>query len=427
MCKLLSFVQTSSYACSVIILTIITLERYLAISCPLQNRRYSHRRRLRTVIASCVWTVSAAYAAPLLFVYDLRTAPPSETFCARVQVQLNVTTYYVMVDFVALYAIPLAMMTVVYVKIAVALWRSSSKQGSSSLAQGETGQGQRRPGRGASDPGLGWWIRRLRDHPPRGGSLRARTWVGDAVDARGIALLNRARFAVEASAARTQLTTAGGEYLPNPGGRKRRTEVEEKEEEYNSEAAAPSDKPRTYFSSVGVERRRDKVGGCDCGVFGCRRPSDAAVAADDEDGEAISCISSGDSNVLRPSEMQSQFTTTFGSRLPVDIGPRSSRNPLIHRRKVVRLLMTMVGSFAVCMLPHHIRLQWQEWSANDNFNETLLYLPPITSLIFFFNSALNPFLYALISDRFRQSLAEIDWCMLRRLKCPFTKRSTSER
>ena len=84
----------------------------------------------------------------------------------------------------------------------------------------------------------------------------------------------------------------------------------------------------------------------------------------------------------------------------------SGQSPLIARRKVVRLLVAIVSSFAVCMLPHHVRLQWQEWKAGDSYSVRDMYVPPVTSLIFYVNSCLNPLLYALISDRFRKAFTE---------------------
>ena len=81
-------------------------------------------------------------------------------------------------------------------------------------------------------------------------------------------------------------------------------------------------------------------------------------------------------------------------------------NPLTSRRKVVRLLAAVVTSFALCMLPHHVRVQWQEWRTSSYSYEEM-YIPPITTLIFYINSCLNPLLYALISDKFRQAFADL--------------------
>ena len=87
----------------------------------------------------------------------------------------------------------------------------------------------------------------------------------------------------------------------------------------------------------------------------------------------------------------------------------ADHNPLTSRRKVVRLLAAVVISFALCMLPHHVRIQLQEWgSASYSYEE--MYIPPITTLVFYINSCLNPLLYALISDKFRQAFADLRCC-----------------
>ena len=83
-------------------------------------------------------------------------------------------------------------------------------------------------------------------------------------------------------------------------------------------------------------------------------------------------------------------------------------NPLATRRKVIRLLICIILSFAVLVMPHHIRLLWQYWFASSmSFTFQHMLVPPITFLFFYANSALNPFLYALLSDHFRQAFVEL--------------------
>jgi len=82
---------------------------------------------------------------------------------------------------------------------------------------------------------------------------------------------------------------------------------------------------------------------------------------------------------------------------------------LTSRRKVVRLLAALVVSFALCMLPHHVRVQWQEWRRTVDYTDfdMYMYIPPVTTLVFYVNSCLNPLLYALISDKFRHAFADL--------------------
>ena len=88
--------------------------------------------------------------------------------------------------------------------------------------------------------------------------------------------------------------------------------------------------------------------------------------------------------------------------------PKKVCNPLATRRKVIRLLICIIVSFAVLVMPHHIRLLWQFWFASSmSFSFQHMLVPPITFLFFYANSALNPFLYALLSDHFRQAFREL--------------------
>ncbi|ELT88344.1 hypothetical protein CAPTEDRAFT_89772 [Capitella teleta] len=84
-------------------------------------------------------------------------------------------------------------------------------------------------------------------------------------------------------------------------------------------------------------------------------------------------------------------------------------NALLARRKVIRLLIAVLMSFTLCVLPYYVWKMWQMWT-EPSFNNWELLLTPITFVIFYLNSALNPLLYAFLSDKFRQSLIEVLTC-----------------
>lgn len=102
-------------------------------------------------------------------------------------------------------------------------------------------------------------------------------------------------------------------------------------------------------------------------------------------------------------------TATHGS---TDIFTRRSshhsQNVITSRRKVIRLLLAIVVSFAICMLPHHVRLLAELWIPITNYHPSFLHhlVPPFTFWLFYLNSALNPILYAFLSNNFRQGLTE---------------------
>jgi hypothetical protein len=85
----------------------------------------------------------------------------------------------------------------------------------------------------------------------------------------------------------------------------------------------------------------------------------------------------------------------------------SSDNVMTSRRRVIRLLVAVVGSFAICVLPYHIRVVWQTASKDLHIGYWQQIMVPSTFLVYYLNSALNPVLYAFLSDKFRNSLYDL--------------------
>lgn len=88
-------------------------------------------------------------------------------------------------------------------------------------------------------------------------------------------------------------------------------------------------------------------------------------------------------------------------------------NALVARRKVIRLLIAVIVSFAVCVLPYYIRWLWMLWGYMPITEFSVLSIP-ITFLLLYFQSGLNPILYAFLSENFRKSLREVLSCRHRR-------------
>jgi hypothetical protein len=82
-----------------------------------------------------------------------------------------------------------------------------------------------------------------------------------------------------------------------------------------------------------------------------------------------------------------------------------AENLLKSRRRVVRLLVLVVASFAACSLPFQVSVLITAWGGH-----VPAIVPPISIIIMFFNSGLNPILYAFFSENFRRAMKEVFIC-----------------
>ncbi|KAL1438838.1 hypothetical protein MTO96_047761 [Rhipicephalus appendiculatus] len=136
LCRMYFFVQALSYTASVGILTVICVERYIAIVHPMWSKHVITLRRLRIVVLS-VWLISAGFCSPRLVMCGTAEVPshdePGRTIhiCIMRRFLYDSRTYDVL-NFVVCFFVPLAIMSVMYSIIGLQLWRSSVPTGYSS-------------------------------------------------------------------------------------------------------------------------------------------------------------------------------------------------------------------------------------------------------------------------------------------------------
>ena len=83
------------------------------------------------------------------------------------------------------------------------------------------------------------------------------------------------------------------------------------------------------------------------------------------------------------------------------------------RRKVIHMLILVVVFFASCSLPFHVRKILLYYWPNYNYTSTTSYLiTPITYILMYAHSAVNPVLYICMSRQFRQSSKDFIKCNL---------------
>ncbi|ESP05383.1 hypothetical protein LOTGIDRAFT_103326 [Lottia gigantea] len=130
MCKLYYFVQGMSYTASILLLTVIAIERYIAIMHPLRSRHLFTFVRLQ-IAQVCIWLLACCYNIPHLLVFDtvdiITSKGEQMSFCFVNLSDKDMRTLST-VNFVLWYIIPLVSMIIMYTRISITLWRTSHSQ-----------------------------------------------------------------------------------------------------------------------------------------------------------------------------------------------------------------------------------------------------------------------------------------------------------
>ncbi|XP_064485309.1 trissin receptor-like [Ornithodoros turicata] len=320
LCRMYHFVHGLSYTASILILTIICVERYIAIVHPMWNKQVVTMTRLRFAIVT-VWFISAAYCSPRIVMYGTVEAVVGDTqeaLCVMQRALYNSKTYD-LVNFVVCFVIPLIVISVLYTIICYHLW-----------------------------------------HGPTIVAQRRKEFTAD---------LNN-----QCKSARCKACV-----------------------ETTTEPSRP--RCQEYTETLVTQHSRAQQGSTVTLTvpFTCNECS------------TLSCAASCRSSSLVPPLKKKK-------NCPLKVSSYSNAcSALRPRRKVIRLLVVVVFSFAMCNLPFHARKLWQYWSTEYNGSSTTAaILTVVTNLVLYLNSGLNPFLYALFSKNFRKSMADLLFCRAQR-------------
>ncbi|GFS22794.1 neuropeptide FF receptor 1 [Elysia marginata] len=84
----------------------------------------------------------------------------------------------------------------------------------------------------------------------------------------------------------------------------------------------------------------------------------------------------------------------------------NSQRVLHSRKRVIRLLVVVLLTFAICVLPFHLKLVLMFWNIYPTPTSRMDILSPLAFVLLYMNSALNPILFWVFSDSFRRSLRD---------------------
>ena len=132
MCKLVSFAYYLATYSSILILTAISVERYISV-CISRRLRLTAKKAFATTLV--LWTCAACVALPLFVVKESFPNPSLKTieFCI-VTWSKNDMKIYTLVTQALFYVIPIVFMVIVYYKIARKVWTSAEKTRSMRLS-----------------------------------------------------------------------------------------------------------------------------------------------------------------------------------------------------------------------------------------------------------------------------------------------------
>ncbi|XP_071964357.1 trissin receptor-like [Antedon mediterranea] len=356
-CKIEQVVFGTATIASAAILTTIAIERYLVIMYPMRMRRVWTAKRMKIIVAF-LWVFSTLYSlSPIWYmgIYEHNELP----FCTHDIARYGdlIRKQYV-VTFTLWYAIPLTVMMILYGHMSVFLWHSA---GAKNISIREIRNNISKTNSTASSSN--------RKNIYKGGSQVKRTeshTVPLTDDTTDKPIAKCGEFYIDYP----DETESGGESRGETALMQKHTNgtTEEKEK----------------FIEIKVQDS----------------PNVDAVYTKSNDGQK----SNNNCNV--------RFSERTVTRKSTKKAPSRSRGlkALNERKKVIRLLIALVLSFALCLFPSHLLTMWGLFGEMTSFG---IHAVPFATALYLMNSALNPMLYAFLSEQFRKKMKQTLMCKKR--------------
>ncbi|XP_058627217.1 QRFP-like peptide receptor [Onychostoma macrolepis] len=127
LCRAVPFIQAVSVSASVLSLTVISINRYYSVHSPLNSLSYFTQKKICITIV-CVWILSSAICAPLLFMIkldEIHLIDIAVPICRELWPQARLKQVYNVLLFVALYCIPVTFNLIISFLTGRKLWKAS--------------------------------------------------------------------------------------------------------------------------------------------------------------------------------------------------------------------------------------------------------------------------------------------------------------
>lgn len=364
MCKIYYYIWNVSYISSIIILTVIAIERYIAILHPLKARHFMTSKRL-VFVQVTTWLVSLIYNIPFLIFYDtISFSENGKEYCYSTFEHMESLKWMSLLNLIIWYVIPLLLIGFMYYRVARALWQTTMV---SAL--------RLQPHSNADEVSF-------RRNSTRLSNVNNETCPKETCN-------------------KTEPPSANGS---DDNSDKLQAQQWSSDESPNSEKAEFTYKGNQEFTVVYSLRQNGESSPYNLRFFFPTTPSEGndvgmAVKFSNIKEETSTSKSTGSST------RHGKYRQTYLA---------SSRRVARARKKVIRLLIAVVISFCICVLPHMMKVLNHYWVVFNLPHNVETILSPISFIVLYLNSVLNPFMYAMFSTNFRRSFKETLPCFRQR-------------